>query len=125
MTDLKPQHIAIGLVGFILICIVGMYCSSSSETNTRKADRHAVNANTAHQESIVHEKEAEVLAEEGRAIEKERIQATKTYQKSKPGKVDRSKYEKVTKEPVVISGDDLDARERKLLARLKELYPQF
>ncbi len=123
--NLRPIHIGAGLVLLLCVCIFGLYCSASSETNTDKADQHAVNANTAHQESLEAEKQVEVLAEEGKAIEKERIAEEKKYRKSKPGKVDRSEYEKVINEPTVINGDDLDPRERKLLADLKRQFPTF
>ena len=126
---LTPLRIAAGLGILLLVCLAGLYCSSSSEVSTPKADQYGNAANVAHQDSTNSEAEANKIGEQVDAVERQREEATKTYEKNRKADTKklsdkRKRYEEARDKPVGSIDTDLDIlsdRERKLLADLREL----
>lgn len=125
-----PFRIGAGLAVMLLVCILGLYCSSSSKVSVPKADEYGINANVHHDASVNAEADAANIRARVDEIEKDRqtegrvyTERTRQAQRSR-GDLDRQRkdYEKVRSTKPVGGGDDLDARERQLLADLETLY---
>lgn len=115
------------IVGVLVIGLWFAWCSSSSTVNVPKADKQANISAAANANSVMHETEANTIAVEVKKAEVKTNSARKEFKKSataarKP--VKREKYEKIRNTPVTIDRDDVDARERKLLPKLRKLYWQ-
>ena len=122
----------IPFIGFfvlaILICGLGLYLTSDSLVETPKADKYGQQSANSHTESVVAETEANTIDLEVKKINTERLRAkkeearkAKAADKQKKALDKRKKeYEVIRKKDVVVSGDDLDDRKRKLLAKLRE-----
>jgi preprotein translocase subunit SecF len=120
-----------GVIVFMLIvCVVGIYLNSSSLVSTPKADEFGRQSAEAHTESVAKEAEADAIAEQIEQVEgerqkqKQRVESSRSRLQTSRDKLNKSKenYEKVVSQPVAVSDDDLDARERKLYADLKRIY---
>lgn len=112
-------QIGLTLLAVVMIGLLFAYCSSSSEVQTDKADKYAQQSANSHVESVQAETNANVIAEQIEAVSEDREEAKKQYAKAKK-KISKVQYEKIVNQPVVIDTNDLDARERKLLARLRK-----
>lgn len=124
MIEFYKQHsIAIKMWGVITgLLILGLfivYITSSSESDTGKADKYAQQSANSNAESVVHETNANAISEQAEAVAEDREDAKQEYAKAKK-KIKKGKYEEIRNKPVVVTFNDLDARERKLLARLRK-----
>lgn len=122
MREIWEQHgTAIQIVGImvliVLIATLGIYYNSSSVTKVPKADAYSEESKEAHTESVVQEKEADIVAEEVKAVEGER-QSAKVQAARAKARIVYVPKEKI----VIVRSDDLDARERQLLTNLEGLY---
>jgi copper chaperone CopZ len=123
-------HIGGAIVGMLLVCVVAIYLTSSSETSTPKADEFGKQSANSHAESVTLESEANTIAEQVGKVDQQRVAEGKNVESSKSGlkgrteklNKSRSEYEKVRNTPVTVDTNDLDDRERRLFAELKRLY---
>jgi hypothetical protein len=129
---IKDYPIAATVV-FLLVLAGGVvllaWVTASSEVAVPAAEQHEVNANVAHQDSLTKEADANTTNEKFLEGETERKELKKRYERAtEESKIANKKleaikkdYDKVRNSKVVVSGDALDPRERKLLADLREL----
>jgi hypothetical protein len=121
-------HVAAVLAVILSVCLLGLYCSSSSDVSTPKADEFGRQSANAHAESVVNESDANSIAvqvgEKSREREMSREELDRLIKLSKQnGKLKElvSEYEKVINENRPVDARDLNARERQLLTDLREL----
>jgi hypothetical protein len=121
--SLHKKELTIGgfLVLLLAISIFGLYCSSSSDVSTPKADEFGRQSANAHAESVVNESDANSIAvqvgEKSREREMSREELDRLIKLSKQnGKLKElvSEYEKVINENRPVDARDLNSRERQL-----------
>lgn len=117
------QHprIAGAVIGSIVlgICLLLVYITAPSDPTVPQGTKYEVNANIEQQKAITDESVANAIANQ-------RIEAKKDTAHAKQNLQDKKdEYQQVhqTNNSNGISGDNLDARERKLLSDLERLYP--
>lgn len=113
----------------VVIALIGLlfaYCSSSASTDTSKADKLGAQSANSHIESIQTEANANIINLQADDIAKDREEAEDDFRTQRDflrkKKVTNKKYEKARNSPVVVDTNALDARERRVLAELRELY---
>lgn len=122
---------AVAVGGAILFWVLFAWFSASSETNVPKAEDFNKQSSNSHIESVKSEGNANVTAEQVKAIDARRIEADRMARVAKATKNEAvnklnkrtDEYETFRKKGTVVSSDDLDARERKLLSDLANTYP--
>lgn len=131
MRTLTPFKIGLGIAGMLVVALIGLYLTSDTLTDTRKADKLADASSASHTESLISETQADAVAAQVEAKEAERVEALRelsisretTLRQKEELQTLRSKYDAIRKNKPVISDDNLTDRERKLLTELRELYP--
>lgn len=125
-----PLRVVGGLVILVAVVLTFAWCSASSGDGVPKANEYNRQSANAEIESIKLEANANVAAAQIEVVEAKRQTAladanTAIAEKDKAVNNLRKRnddYETFKKKGVVVSGDNLDARERKLLADLTNTY---
>src|ERR1044072_8877870 len=120
-------QIWVTIAALLVIGLWFAWCSSSSDVNVPKANVQSNISANANANSVKAETEANTIAGEIKHAETNTNSARKEFKKAvtaarKP--VKREKYEKIRNTPVTVDRNGVDARERKLLTKLRTLYWQ-
>jgi hypothetical protein len=112
------------------ISLLFAYCGADSTVNVPKADQYAANSNASHTQSVQAETDANNINSQSQVVEAKRQTAKSESEAATVSvrnnaenvKQRKAEYAKVRNTVPVVSADDLDARERKLLTKLRKLY---
>ncbi len=128
MEFLKTHKVAIQIGGFIavalVVCLLGLYLTSSSKVSVPKADQQANIAAQANANSEVHLTEANSLANQANQAQTDVNTSRVDYKQASDKARQRKRYDEVRKDPVTVSDRDLDKREHDVLTKLRKLYWQ-
>lgn len=131
MISKVDKQVAAVILGIVALGVLLTWWHASSVTNVHKAEEYNRQSANANAISVQAETNANVTATQIEAVEVQRQSAKRDAQTARAAKdqaeVNRNKrkveYENFRKKGVVVSNDDLDARERQLIADFYKLYP--